>query len=525
MLSTFGAAAQPAFLEVASERGFLAYDMMPRGFGAGAAAADFDDDGDVDVFLPTAHGTPHQLYRNLGDGNFEEAAGPLGLAETDSGRAALWFDFDGDGRLDLLVNTDCFEVSCTGAPSALRLYRQGSGGSFTEVTEAAGLSGAPAATEQHRSGLAAADLNGDGFLDFVTGFWMGPLKLYLNGGDGTFADVSAAAGIDDAPLGYHQPLLQDFNGDGRMDIFATVDFTENRLWLQQAVVAGVPIFSEVAQAAGCDNAMNDMGVSLGDFDEDGKPDLYITNIFRDGLHNVLLRQMDGGGLAFEEVSGAAGVQDGGWGWGTTFLDVDNDRWLDLAETNGWRTNNWLHPPRLYMHQGDTPATFVDGAALAGLTDTSWGTTLLAFDYDRDGDLDLLETISEVGGRPDDEEVRLHENQLNRTVGGRHYLVVRPRMPLPNSRAIGARIRVEAAGRTMSRWITAGTSYLGQEPAEAFFGLGDAGTVDRITVSWPGGGETVLESVAVDQVMTVDYTPFFADGFESGDTSSWSSTVP
>lgn len=338
-------------------------------------------------------------------------------------------------------------------------------------------------------------------------------------------------------LGYWQPVILDVDGDGWQDIYVAVDFTENRLWLNQGLQAvapdsstaaraservAVPTFVDFAASARCDNAMNDMGVTVGDFDADGDPDFYVTNIFGtdggSGLdeHNVLLRNDSAlSELQFTEVSADVGVRDGGWGWGTTFFDVDNDTDLDLAETNGWRFQRWRQPPRLFVNEGDTPTSpvLVEQAAAAGLTDNGWGSVLLAFDADRDGDLDLFQTVR-------DEPLQLYLNQLDPPVPGqgavdRNFLVVRPRQSAEprggrNVRAIGAKVVVETGLGAMTRWITAGISFLGQEPAEAHFGLGGALLAERITVYWPGGGESAFCIVPAGGVYTLTPSGISAD---------------
>ena len=134
---------------------------------------------------------------------------------------------------------------------------------------------------------------------------------------------------------------------------------------------------------------------------------------------------------------------------------------------------------------------------------------------------MAELASSSGG----EEIRLYRNQLAAGGPDRHFLLVRPRMAGANVFAIGARVVVRAAGRTMTRWIGAGTSYLGQEPAEAFFGLGGASTAERLEVHWPDGRVTALGEVAADQELVVTDDAVFASGFESGNTSAWSATSP
>lgn len=518
--------AQPTFVENGASIGLGDYDTLTNGFGTGAAAADFDNDGDVDIFVPTAADTPHLLFRNLGNGQFEDVASDFGLTSTEGARVALWLDIDGDQKLDLLVGADCYNVTCE-VSTYTRLFRQTEEGAFVDVTVAAGLNDPGFTDAEHRGGMAAGDVNGDGHVDFVQSIWEGTFRLFLNQGDGTFSDISVAAGIDAPIVAYHQPIIADLNGDGLQDIYAAVDFDENFFWLNQGVSDGLPTFVEVGASTGTDNAMNDMGVALGDYDEDGDPDLYITNIFREeeNKHNVLLVN-DGAAASFSEVSQATGVDDGGWGWGTTFLDFDNNGTLDLAETNGWRFSQWDQPPRLYVHQAGAPITFVDVAASAGLTGVDWGSALMAFDADADGDVDMVSsTQDDSTGTRGDGALVLYRNDLDRSLGDQKYLLIRPRMNGANHRALGAKVTVEAGDKTMHRWITAGISYLGQEPAEAFFGLGSTVLAERVTVVWPMspaglGVKTVAVNIAADQVVTLTSDVVFADGFESGDTSAW-----
>ena len=524
LVSAGASAGRASFIEVSTGAGLTGtYDSLQTGFGMGAAVADFDGDGFVDIFLPTAPGTAPLLYQNQGDGTFDDVAADRGLTSTEAFRAALWLDYDGDDRLDLLLGADCFVRDCTQVTSFTRLYRQTAQGSFEDVTVAAGLFDTSYDDEAHRSGFAAGDIDGDGDVDFVSSFWKGNLRLFLNQGDGTFADMTATSGIDAQAVAYHQPVLQDFDGDGRIDLYSTVDFTENRLWLNQGTTpAGVPTLVEVAQEAGCANAMNDMGIALGDPDQDGDLDAYITNIYRDGFHNVLLNnQSTVGAPSFSEISGAAGVQDGAWGWGATFFDLENDGDLDIAEVNGWHTNTWDSPSRLFVHQGTSPPTFVDQAAALGFTADDWGSSLAAFDYDLDGDLDLFETVPKLSSSATSHDLRLHQNQLDGGGATTRFLLVRPRMDGANRRALGAKVTAHTGADGRVRWISAGGSYLGQEPAEAFFGLGNAGVVDRLDIEWPNGKRTVQVEIAVDQVITVQDQEIFRSGFESGDLSHWS----
>jgi hypothetical protein len=480
----------------------------------GAAAADFDGDGNIDLFIPNGNGVADQLYINDGQGQFIEAAGQRGVASSADSRGALWFDHDGDGRLDLLVTRDS-------GPSILTLFRQEANGTFADVTTSAGLFVAP---EPHfdpfrpgqlRGGAAAADINNDGYLDLCVVSWNGLARLFLNQRSGAFVEITNSVGLQFYPRWFWQPYFYDFNGDGWTDLYLMVDFDANLLFLNQ----GDGTFIEAAPA-GLANAMNDMGVTFGDYDNDGDFDIYITNIFRpdpdtgEQYHNVLLRNdSPPGALAFTEVANAHQVHDGGWGWGATFFDADNDGWLDIAETNGYAF--WSDASRFFRNPGVAPFLFLDQSATVGFNDTYWGSALAAVDFDRDGDLDLVQVCMEG-------LVRLLANTPLGASATNLYLVVRPRMRGPNARAIGAVVRVTAGPLQMMRHITAGTGFMSQEPAEAFFGLGPNNIADFIEITWPDGSVTRLFNQPAGGVIDVvhgGYGDLDADGDVDADDLS------
>lgn len=487
---------QLLYEEVGAKRG-IGPQHHEDGWGSGIAAADFDDDGYVDVFVPQAAGFPNQLYHNLGDGAFEEIAAEMGLASMHSSRTALWIDYDGDGNLDLFVANDDKE-----ADTSFQLFRQEPGGWFCEVTNQAGVFKTPIVmvSTHHWGGICAGDINNDGHLDIFTVQYRGPGHLFLNNGDGTFEDISESSGVASQPFFMHQTIMGDFNQDGWMDMYVAVDFDANILWINQHDNT----FVNMAALAGMDNAMNDMGLALGDYDNDGDFDVYVTNIYLDEDHpngprfNLLLRNESVDGFSsFTNVSLDLAVDNGGFGWGATFIDGDNNGDLDIATTNGRGGGSWEDDvSRFFLNvdAGDSP--FVDVSEQVQFDDTMLGSALIAFDFDRDGDLDLMQVVY-------DGPLRLLENRLMEGgQGDRNYLVIKPRTNEPNHRAIGAVVRIAVGETNMMRVITAGTSYLGQEPAEAFFGLGGASVVENVKVDWPDGTHTNLYDVAVNQILTL-----------------------
>ena len=485
------------FVEDGAERGILP-GALAEGKGGSVVAADFDADGDIDLFLPTAAGEPHHLYRNRGDGTFDEIAAEAGLGGLDEARSALWIDVDGDDLLDLVTATDCHfrAVRCTSPLPSLELHRQLEPGRFTTTIRVV----EEINNNLHRGGFAAGDLDGDGDLDLVLGRWGGALggdasgrfvHLFEGDGDGDLREMNPFVTGLGLPLnGYYQPSLHDWSGDGRLDLYHTVDGQPNALFINR----GRMKFEFDGARQGLGSRFNDMGQALGDVDNDGDFDIYITNIYTVTKYNVLLRNDSppkGGVLKFTDVSHAAGVEDGSWGWGTTFFDADNDGDLDLAETNGWVGVD--DPSRFFENVDPAAIRFVERAAEVGLADREWGSALVAADLDRDGDLELIQ--STYG-----ERLRIYDN---RTAEPGNYLVVRPRLERgANRRAIGAVVRVEVGDQHLVRRVAAGTSFLGQEPAEAFFGLGDAQRVDLLVIEWPDGSRTERRNVAAGQVFEI-----------------------
>lgn len=507
------AKAEPVFADVTALSGFLDYVHLD-GQGGGAAASDFDGDGDIDLFVPTVAGTPNRLYRNLGDGTFENIEAAAGVGDTARTRAALWLDYDGDGLLDLLTYGDCYlaQPSCA-TTRRTKLYRQVSNASFSEVTAAAGLEGViPAEPEREVGGMAAGDVDGDGDLDLFLADWtpaeevtlLDASRLLINDGAGAFVDGTVAAGISLGLPKRLQPLMLDIDADGDLDLYSNRVFGPNELYLNQ----GSGTFVEGAAAAGLASSWNHLGLVAGDPDNDGDLDLYSTSVetAEGTAWSVLYENVSvGSTIQFNEIATAAGVRSVSWGWGATFIDGENDGWLDLAYTNGNIPPFASDTSRFFRNTGASPLAFADVSTASGFDDALWGSTLLKLDYDRDGDLDLFQTTNSFTS----DLLRLLRNTP--VPATNHWVVIQPRLASGGNRfAIGARVRVTAGGVTRAALISAGTSYLGQEAAEAHFGLGSEAGPLTVTIDWPDGSSTVATDLAVDQVHVVSPPPIVVD---------------
>ncbi|RMD73627.1 MAG: VCBS repeat-containing protein, partial [Bacteroidetes bacterium] len=344
------ACAQPAFVDLATQAGIAA-----TGQNYGIAIADYDGDGYDDLYVTRRDG-PNLLYHNLGNLQFEEVAGVAGVANAGVSSCAVWGDFDNDGWPDLLVtDRDADNV----------LYHNNGDGTFTDITAQAGV----AEGSKVRAAL-TADVNGDGWLDIYLARLGLENKLYLNNGDGTFTDYTAASGALDDQISMGAVFF-DYDNDGDPDLYLTHDAHQPYILYQND---GTGHFTDVSAAAGVNYAGQGMGVCTGDINHDGWLDIYITNL---SFNTLYLNNGDG---TFTDISDAAGVTDPGMGWGCTFLDCDNDTWPDIYMAN----DSYFSPlPNvLYRNRGDlTFENISEGTPLASMFA---GYAVAVADFDHNG---------------------------------------------------------------------------------------------------------------------------------------------
>jgi len=502
--------------------------------GSGGLFFDYDNDGWIDIFLvdggsladpAVARLARHRLFRNRGNGTFDDVTSSSGIRSLGYGMGACAGDYDNDGRVDLYVTSV--------GPNTL--YRNAGGGAFTDVTRTARV-GSPLWS----TGCAFADLDKDGDLDlFVanyvsadgkhnpycgnarlnTRFYCHPLifeplpsVVYRNEGNGTFSDLSTESRIGALRGNGLGVVIADYDDDSWPDVFVANDSVPNVLfhrtgaWRYEDVAlrAGVAVASDGHARAG-------MGTDAADYDGDGRLDLVVTNL--DFEMFSLFRGL--GGRLFTYATPESGIGSATLpfvGFGAVFFDFDNDNFLDVAFANGHMLDNPAqfragasHAQRklLFRNIGGRRFTDVTPSAGPGFALEKVGRGLAAGDIDNDGDLDLLVTNN---GQTAD---------LLRNDGANgHALLVRLIGTQSNRDGIGARLRLTAARRTQMREVKAGSSYLGQNDLRQHFGLGEGTRAERLEVRWPSGRVDVVQDLPADQIIsvregsgTVDRRPF------------------
>ena len=488
----------------------------------GVAVFDYDNDGDLDIYMVNSltvdlvkskGKTKSDLYRNDGNGKFTEVGEKAGVSDIGWGMGVAIGDYNNDGFDDIYV-------TCLGPD---HLLKNNGNGTFTDVTAKAGVN-----DPRWSTGAAFVDYDNDGDLDlFVSNYvdfdinnlpefgqgktctyksipvQCGPrgLKgagdsLFRNNGDGTFTDVSKQAGVED-PNGYYGlgVLTGDFDDDGLIDIFVANDSTPNFHYRNK----GDGTFEEIGFSAG--TAVNEngseqgsMGVTAGDYDHDGKLDIFITN-FADE-YNTLYH--NDGKNSFTDLSYAAKVAAISLphvGWGTKFFDYDNDGWVDLFVANGhvYPQLPGYKQPRL-LHRNNRDSTFSEVSADFGavLTENRVSRGVAFGDIDNDGDVDLL--IADLDGPPQllrNDGANANNSILVKTIGVKS-----------NRDGIGARVTVVSGDLTQTDQVRSGDSYISQSDLRLHFGLEKRSKVDSIQVRWPSGAVDKIANVGVNRIITI-----------------------
>jgi hypothetical protein len=496
--------------------------------GAGVLLLDYDRDGWLDIYFTNAPTVEEALkgqkargalYHNNHDGTFTDVTDKAGIGTPCYAMGGAVGDYNNDGWPDIYV-------TCYGGNV---LYRNNGDGTFTDVTKAAGV-----ADGRWSTGAAFGDYDGDGFVDLMVANYVdldihhlpvfgsgttcrfmgvnvqcGPrgLKgagdsLFHNNGDGTFTDVSKKAGVDD-PNGYYGlgVIWADFNNTGRPDIYVANDSTAAFLYRNEGGGKFTDIGLESGTALGEDgHEQAGMGVAVGDYLHTGRPSLAVTDFAMD---NSPLYRNDGK-WDFQDVSYASGVGLPSVPlvkWGISFVDLDNDGWLDLITASGHvypqvdqlPSGARYHEPKLVQfNQGD--GTFCDASDQAGaaIQEPRVSRGLAIGDLFNDGNMDVV--VEDLTGGP--------MILRNHGIAGRHWVSFELQGTKSNRLAIGARLKLVAGGMTQTDEIHSGGSYLSQSDLRVHFGLGKATKIDSLEIRWPSGKVETIKDLEADKLYSV-----------------------
>ncbi len=470
----------------------------------GVSVADYDLDGDLDVFFVGYHSfvefdstTWNRLMRNNGDGTFTDVTVSAGLDDQFVNRdvqasigekmGASWGDYDNDGYPDLFLSNS----------RADELYHNNGDGTFSDVTEAAGIT--PCHNCYSGGGL-WVDYDRDADLDLYISVLNGENIFFENNGDGTFTDATVRLGFSGIGVTW-TAVAFDINGDGYQDILDINDTQINNLWENKNGEG----FVDVSRAYRMDDDGAGMGVTIGDYNNDGLFDVYITQIYN-YLPNPLFKNT--GQRRFDNVAASMGVENTGWGWGTHFLDYDHDGDEDLFAVNGVVSKQYIGGEE----QQDEPNFFYKNTLVEGTegfidwtTETETGELerargLEVFDFDADGDLDML--VANVLSTP-----FLYENL---TIDGAqttytNWIQIDLEGTKSNRNAFGAQVTVTTSQGSCSR-LHHGACFYGQSIKPVHVGLGSATEISEIIVKWPSGSRDTLVNVAVNQRISMTETP-------------------
>ena len=487
--------------------------------GSGIAFIDYDNDGLLDLFVVSGHGGSNRLYHNDGHDHFTDVTAEVGLTSDGWGQGVCAGDYDNDGYIDLFVTYW----------GQNRLYRNIGGKRFEDVTRSAHLT---QDRVRYNSGCAFVDYDHDGRLDlFVANYvqfsfektpkpgenpycWYrdipvncGPRGLpfdrnilYHANPGGTFTDVSERSKIAE-PFGHYSlgVLTGDFNGDGRPDIYVACDQTPSLLYINQ----GDGTFTEEAVLRGVaydenGKAMSGMGVAAADYDGDGRLDIFRSN-FSDERETLYHNRGRGD---FDDVTALAGLAHNTRyvGWGCGLFDFDNDGWKDLLLVNGHvfpevdRLNTNLrfkNPAILYRNNGKGGFDDISARAGPALLELHAARGAAFGDIDNDGSIEIA--INSQNERP---------SLLKQSAAGsNHWILLQLTGAKSNRSAIGARVRLTAGGRTQIDEVRSGGSYLSQNDLRLHFGLGANKEADQVEIEWPSGMKQTLTHVKADRVIS------------------------
>ena len=502
--------------------------------GSAAAIGDYDNDGFDDIFVTDSdRGKPNHLYHNNGNMTFTDVAVQAGVAGGNDALSivadAIWFDYDNDGRQDLLV-------ARFGTPI---LYHNEGHGKFRDVSKEAGLT-----KFGNTIAVIAFDYDNDGYLDLMFGNYFKPVNLlnlkdphvlpndldnavngggvtlWHNTGKGSFVEVTERAGFG-KHTGWTLDIGHgDLNNDGLQDIYLACDYGTDRIFFNN----GDGTFRDATEKSIGFDTKKGMNVDIADYDNDGWLDIYVTNITDEYMKECNMLWHNNHDGTFSDVSRETETCATLWGWGAKFGDFDNDGWLDLFVTNGLRSagkenyipvltkmiitpgvdftdlNNWpdiggmswsgYQKKKMFRNVGGT--LFRDISAEAGVDNDLDGRGVSVGDFNNDGLLDLVQSNA-------NQPTLLYKGS---TQGAGNWVEFRLTGSKSNRDAIGARIKVTAGGLTQIREIDGGNGYAGQSMRRAHFGIGKAERIEEVEIRWPSGKVEKIARSAINAINNI-----------------------
>lgn len=468
----------------------------------GIAVADFGNTGREDLYFVTEDGG--HLFQNLRNFHFRDITKVSGIKPFKNGTGALAFDYNNDGRVDLLLyGTGVHPI----------LYENEGNFVFKDVTKQAGLEN----ISFDESGAAVGDYNNDGWLDvYMTSYVsvINPGDRYsrfsnrlLENDHGVFKDVTEKSGLWTGNTYSLAAIFFDYNNDGWPDIFVANDFTLDELFINNkdgTFTNRSSLLHEDPRAKS--SGYNSMGIAAADYDNSGNIDLFLTGIYKNKLKNKQGSRLlhHDGAKAFQDISVLAGVTNSGWSWGSVPVDYDNDGKTDIAAVSGYTQGirytatigQWLTPsamlPNFYLYRNSGNERFeAVSSCISGLTLNAGGRGLVSVDLNNDGYMDFA--VNEWGGSP----------QIFQNMGGHnHWIKVILIGEQSNRMALGARVSVVTPTKKLMQEEQITGGYLSSIDPRLNFGLGDENTIKKIEVVWPSSKITDIYNVEADQIVTI-----------------------
>jgi len=442
-------------------------------YSSGLSFVDFDKDGWDDVVFGSDRLEEIFIFHNNKGEFFEQLS--TGINNTFFQRGILWIDIDNDGDLDFLHSNF--------AGQSLHLYENVGNLNFVDITSSSGT------LDDHTNGLkgavSAADMDNDGFLDFIATGFVSTNLVYLNNGNNTFSDITSASGLMGSTTPSFVHYFFDYNHDLFPDIYTAIDrdLYANELYENN----GDLTFTNIASAANADLIIDAMSVTVGDINNDGEYDIYVTNTVQG---NVLL--LNNGDGTFTDIASSAAVTYNSFCWGANFADFNNDGYQDLFVAS--MLVDSLSINRVFMNNGDLTFTEVQNSSFVSdstLLTKSFSSAI--GDFDNNGKIDIAVSNGNY------QNFQLWQNQ---SINANNYVDFDLEGVISNRDAVGVTIEVHCGALHQYKYTTAGNSFQAQDSKKIHFGLANHSEIDSIILKWPSGIVDKLYNVRVNNTLRI-----------------------